>query len=80
LQPEPFELAAEFGRVVDLAVVAQHKSAAARHHGLGPGGREIDDRETGVGKRHAMLGVDPNATVVGAAMSKRGCHRAAHGL
>ena len=65
-----FELGAQFGRVVDLAVIAEHEAAAARDHRLRSGRAEIDDGEPGMAERDARVGIDPHALIVGPAMAE----------
>src|SRR3990172_4999829 len=68
--PRRLKLRAEFGRVVDLAIVAQHEAPAVRYHRLRPGGTEVNDRKPGMTEGHAGLGIDPDAMIVGSAMAQ----------
>ena len=70
------KLGAEIAGIVDLAVVGEDAGAAARHHRLRAGRRQIDDGEAGVTEHHAGIGVGPQAMRIGAAMIERRRHGA----
>ena len=71
-----FELGPEVAGVVDLAIIGEDAGAAARHHGLGAGGRKIDDGEARVAEHDPGFGVRPDAARVRAAMVERRRHGA----
>ena len=74
--PTRLKLGAEIAGVVDLAIVGEDASAAARHHRLRAGRRQIDDGKPGVAEHHAGVGVSPQAMRIGAAMIERRRHGA----
>ena len=63
------QLAAEFCKVVYLAVVGNPDIAISARHRLMAGRREIDDRQSGMGKAGPAVG--PHAFVIGPAMPQR---------
>ena len=65
---------AEFGRVVDLAVVAEREPAAAGNHRLGSGRTEVHDRKPCMAEGQPCPRIDPQALIVGSAMAETVCH------
>ena len=60
--------------VVDLAVEHEHEAAVGRHHRLGAGRREVDDREAPEPERDTRFGFDPHSGVVRTTMEERRRH------
>ena len=70
------KLAAQIEVVVDFAVVGDHITTARRNHGLMPGRRQIDDRQTLVHQADAGIGINPDARVVRPAVGDGLAHAA----
>ena len=56
--------------IVNLAVVDDHIAAARRVHRLVPAGREVDDRQPVMREGDAVLGVEPDVRMIGAAVDQ----------
>ena len=55
--------------IVDFAIIAQHEPAIVTCHGLVPRGRQVDDRQSTMGKRDPGIGIDPIAVAIRTAMN-----------
>src|SRR3569833_2827730 len=61
--------------IVDLAIVRDHVTLRGRGHRLVTCRREVHDRQAAMTEADARVCVEPNATVVWAAMHQRLGHR-----
>ncbi len=59
-----FQLPAQIGEVVDLAVEDDMESPVRRRHGLGACLREVEDGEAAAGERHAAIARRPGSGAV----------------
>ena len=73
--PKLFQIPTQFGEIINLPIVRYDQSSAPGDHGLGPGGRKIDNGQSPVTEGHSRLGVDPNPFIVRSPMLKRPRHR-----
>jgi len=64
------KLGAQFGGVVDFAIVGEHHAATGRDHRLMPGRAEVDDRQAAVAQRDAGLVVGPDIAAIRATMDQ----------
>ncbi len=71
-----FQLGAQRGEVVDLAVVGQPVAAVAGGHRLMAQRRQVQDAQPPVRQRHAGGGIGPDAAVIRSTMGQGIAHRA----
>ncbi len=70
----------ELAVIVDLAIIGDDIAAVGAGHGLVAGGADVDDGEAAVAQSDARFRVDPDAAIIGAAMTQRFGHCGNHGL
>ena len=72
-EPDPvaFEFGAQFGEIVDFAVIGYGEPAVGARHRLRGPARQIEDRQAPVPQRAAAVGAPPGAAAVGPASTHR---------